>query len=54
MKKDDNGLNHTLGWSGGILPFYENVLRGHEMEKGVSDILLREIMRDGVIIYEEN
>lgn len=25
-----------------------------EMDKGVSDNLMREIMRDGVIIYEEN
>ena len=25
-----------------------------EMDKGVSDILMREIMRDGVIIYEKN
>ena len=28
MYKDDNGLEHTLGWSEGILPFYENALRG--------------------------
>lgn len=27
--KDDDGLEHTLGWSEGILPFYENALKEH-------------------------
>lgn len=26
--KDDEGLEHTLGWSQGILSFYENALKG--------------------------
>lgn len=25
--KDNDGLEHTLGWSEGILPFYENALK---------------------------
>lgn len=25
--KDDDGLEHTLGWSEGVLPFYENALK---------------------------
>ena len=27
MYKDNDGLEHTLGWSEGILAFYENALK---------------------------
>lgn len=27
MYKDDNGLEHTLGWSEDVFPFYENALK---------------------------